>query len=75
MTDKVKDIRKVYSEFKDIRRKTKDSGSDYGQFYRKEEQSINKPITPWHEGIGLSNSFMKTSKKKNKKYGETDLLK
>ena len=67
MADKVKDIRKVYGEFKDIRRKTKDSGSDYGQFYRKEEQSVNNPPKL---KLGLSNTFMK-----NKKYGETDLLK
>jgi len=61
MSDKLKN---VWKQFTAERRKTKDSGSDYGQFFRKQEQSINKPITPWHEGVGLSNSFMKTSKKK-----------
>ena len=58
MSDKLKN---VWKQFTAERRKSKDSGSDYGQFYRKQEQLINNPPKV---KLGLSNSFMKTSNKK-----------
>lgn len=58
MSDKLKNI---WKQFTAERRKSKDSGSDYGQFFRKQEQRANNlPKVK----LGLSNAFMKTSNKK-----------
>ena len=57
-------IKKVYSDFTARRRKKKDAGSDYGQFFRKQEALVNAPSKI---KFGLSNEFMRTPKKIKKK--------